>query len=117
MKLFLQYNWASCIMIRQSDAFGSNDAQAITNTFLNYGLQVTNVLISYIKTFQIQDNVKPQLKRRSIRIVVISSSHVSLTSFDSIFHSKLIGMSIVEPINTTLLTNSAYEIWKEYEPK
>ncbi|CAF1161224.1 unnamed protein product [Adineta steineri] len=117
--------------------FGSNGAKVITNTFLNN---------------EIQDNLQTRLIQSSSRIVVIlaESSHtrlilqealdsdvlgpkftwilsssISLTSFNSIFYSKLIGMLIIEQVtgaiisesvNTTLL-NTAYQIWKEYEPE
>ena len=55
----------------------------------------------------------------------ITAFSIPLNSFNQTFHSKLIGMISIEPaigstvdakVNTTLL-NSAYDIWKQYEPE
>ncbi|CAF4633309.1 unnamed protein product [Rotaria sp. Silwood1] len=126
VKLFLRFNWTSCIIIYQNDAYGSGGEKALTKEFMNNGLTVVDTLVFDIATLRIRNNMKNVLTSSSTRIVVvwagsrytsiilqnafdsdvlgphftwILSSSVSLNSSNETFHQKTIGMLTVEPIS------------------
>ncbi|CAF1689934.1 unnamed protein product, partial [Adineta ricciae] len=70
-KLFLKYNWTSCTIIYQNDAFGSGGAKSISETFDRHGLNVTGMIIFDIVTRTIGDDLKTLLNSRSTRIVIL----------------------------------------------
>ncbi|CAF3427268.1 unnamed protein product, partial [Rotaria socialis] len=49
-QLFLNYNWTSCQIIYQNDAFGNGGATAITNAFLKNGLGIAGTIVFDIVT-------------------------------------------------------------------
>ncbi|CAF0955125.1 unnamed protein product [Didymodactylos carnosus] len=125
VQLFIRFNWTSCIIIYQNDAFGSGGAKVINEAFINNGLTVTNMVLFDIATLSIIDNLRNALTNSSARIVLlwaeathtslilqdaldsdvlgpkftwILSSSVSLNSFNETYNKKLIGMLTVEPI-------------------
>ncbi|CAF1417594.1 unnamed protein product [Rotaria sp. Silwood1] len=126
VKLFLRFNWTSCIIIYQNDAYGSGGEKALTKEFMNNGLTVVDTLVFDIATLRIRNNMKNVLTSSSTRIVVvwagsrytsiilqnafdsdvlgphftwILSSSVSLNSSNETFHQKTIGILTVEPIS------------------
>ncbi|CAF3619115.1 unnamed protein product [Rotaria sp. Silwood1] len=125
VKLFIRFNWTSCIIIYQNDAYGSNGAKILTELFIKNNLIVADTLVFDITTLRMQDNLKNFLISSSTRIVIvwagsiytpliiqnaldsdvlgphftwILSSSLSLNSFHETYHQKLIGMLTVEPI-------------------
>ncbi|CAF3902722.1 unnamed protein product [Rotaria sp. Silwood2] len=124
VKLFIQFNWTSCIIIYQNDAFGFGGATAISNEFNKSGLIVKQRIAFDITILSIRGDLKSLLTNVATRIVVlwaesnytslilqnalnsnvvgpeftwILSSNVSLNSFNETFHENLIGMLLIEP--------------------
>ncbi|CAF1381720.1 unnamed protein product [Adineta steineri] len=124
-ELFSRFNWTSCIVIYQNDAFGSGGAKVISEVFNNNGLVVSSTIIFDIATLRIRGNLKTYLASSSTRIILlwadpiytplilqnaidsdvvgpqftwILSSSVPLGSFNQTFNDKLIGMFIIEPV-------------------
>ncbi|CAF5124887.1 unnamed protein product, partial [Rotaria sp. Silwood1] len=124
VKLFIRFNWTSCIIIYQNDAYGSNGAKILTELFIKNNLIVADTLVFDITTLRMQDNLKNFLISSSTRIVIvwagsiytpliiqnaldsdvlgphftwILSSSLSLNSFHETYHQKLIGMLTVGP--------------------
>ena len=129
-KLFIRFNWTSCIIIYQNDAYGSGGAKAITEAFLKNDLIIAKTLVFDIATLSMRDNLKSVLISSATRIVVvwagtsftslilqnaldsdvvgphftwILSSAVPLKSFNTTFNKKLIGMLAVEPITANVV--------------
>ncbi|UJR06934.1 hypothetical protein I4U23_011223 [Adineta vaga] len=125
MKLFRRYNWTSCVVIYQNDEFGLGAIKVISDTFLNHGLLIKDVIVFNIATKKIRGSLKTFLRSSSTRIVIlwahsiyinmilqealdddlvgphftwILSSKTSLSSFHSMFHKNLIGILTVEPV-------------------
>ena len=124
-KVFVMFNWTSCMIIYQNDAFGSGGANAISETFNKNNLTVTQMILFDINTLTIQGDLESLLTSSPIRIVIlwvdsnyaplilqkaldgdvlgpqytwISSASVPLNSFDKTWYSKLIGILIIEPV-------------------
>ncbi|CAF1053639.1 unnamed protein product [Adineta ricciae] len=124
-KLFLKYNWTSCTIIYQNDAFGSGGAKSISETFDKHGLNVTGMIIFDIVTRTIRDDLKTLLNSRSARIVIlwveenyaalvlqqaldcdvlgprftwILGSNIPLNIFNSSVYDRLAGMFTIEPV-------------------
>jgi ABC-type amino acid transport substrate-binding protein/ABC-type branched-subunit amino acid transport system substrate-binding protein len=125
VKLFLLFNWTSCLIIYQNDAFGLGGTKTITETFNKNNLTVTQMIVFDISTHTIRDDLKSLLTSSSTRIILvwaepeyttlilqnaldndvvgprftwILNSNIQLNSFNSTFYDKLIGMLIVEPV-------------------
>lgn len=123
-KLFGRFNWTSCVIIYQNDAFGSGGAKVISDTFLNRGLFVKDSIVFNIATRTIRGDLKTLLTSSSTRIVIVWAQpsyatmilqealdldvvgphftwilnvKISLVAFESVFHKKLIGILSVEP--------------------
>ncbi|CAF1174440.1 unnamed protein product [Didymodactylos carnosus] len=130
VKLFIRFNWTSCIIIYQNDAFGSDGARVINEAFINNRLIVTDMVVFDIATLSIRDDLKNSLSSSSTRIVLlwaestytslilqnaldsdvlgphftwILSSNVPLNSFNQTFYQKLIGMLTVEPTTASVV--------------
>ncbi|CAF4659296.1 unnamed protein product [Rotaria sp. Silwood1] len=124
VKLFLRFNWTSCIIVHQNDAYGLGGVKAITEAFAHNGFIVTNTLVFDISKKRMRDNLQSILSSSSSRIVIlwaeasyissvlldalysdvlgphftwILSSSVSLYIYDDISIQKLIGILTVEP--------------------
>ena len=78
-QLFVRYNWTSCIIIYQNDAYGTNGADVIRNTFIKYSLSVISTLIFDTATLRIRGSLKETLLTSPTRIVILwaQSSHSS----------------------------------------
>ncbi|CAF1240102.1 unnamed protein product [Rotaria sordida] len=123
-KLFIRYNWTSCSIIYQNDAFGTGGANAISKAFNNSRLTVSQMIVFDIATSSIRGDLKSLLTNAATRMVVlwaeslytllilqealesdvvgpqftwILSSSISLNSFDQTFYNNLIGMFLIEP--------------------
>ncbi|CAF1177565.1 unnamed protein product [Rotaria sordida] len=123
-KLFIRYNWTSCSIIYQNDAFGTGGANAISKAFNNSRLTVSQMIVFDIATSSIRGDLKSLLTNAATRMVVlwaeslytllilqealesdvvgpqftwILSSSVSLNSFNQTFYDNLIGMFLIEP--------------------
>ncbi|CAF5120945.1 unnamed protein product, partial [Rotaria sp. Silwood1] len=124
VKLFIRFNWTSCIIIYQNDQFGTGGANVIKDEFHKNDLIVATMVVFDIETRSIRGNLSTSLIGSSSRIVVlwatsthtplilqnaldsnvlgpkftwILSSSVRLNSFDKKFSQQLIGMLSVEP--------------------
>jgi ABC-type amino acid transport substrate-binding protein len=124
-KLFILFNWTSCIIIHQNDAFGFGGANAINEAFNNNNLTVTEIIVFDIATLTIRGDLKYLLTSSSSRIVLvwtvstytplilekalhydvvgpqftwILSSNVPLNSFNQTWYEKLIGILTIEPV-------------------
>ncbi len=134
VKLFIGFNWTSCVIIYQNDEFGSGGAKVINDAFINNGLTVKNTLVFDIATGNFRDDLKNTLTGSSTRIVLlwafssythiilqkaidsdvlgpqftwILSSSISLNSFNQTFYPKLIGMLTVEPVIASVVGASS----------
>ncbi|CAF1228448.1 unnamed protein product [Rotaria sordida] len=123
-KLFIRYNWTSCTIIYQNDAFGTGGANAISEAFNDSRLIVSQMIVFDIATRSIRGDLKSLLTNAATRMVVvwaeslytylilqealasnvvgpqftwILSSSVSLNSFNQTFYENLIGMLLIEP--------------------
>jgi ABC-type branched-subunit amino acid transport system substrate-binding protein len=57
-KLFIRYNWTSCVIIHQNDAFGIGGAKIISQTFANNRLSVSELIVFDIATQRICGDLK-----------------------------------------------------------
>ena len=123
VKLFIDYNWTSCVIIYQNDAFGTGGMKVITAAFQNRGLSVANPIMFDIAMNSTRGDLKSQLLRSSTRIVLlwtqaiyaemilqnairnrvlgpqflwILSSTISLEKFDRSAHSQLVGLLTIQ---------------------
>ncbi|CAF3318997.1 unnamed protein product, partial [Rotaria sp. Silwood2] len=130
VKLLIRFNWTSCILIYQNDAFGSGGAKVIDEAFTNNNLLIEESIIFDIATLRIRRDLKIYLKNSATRIVVlwvqskympsilrftlkydllgphftwILSSTVSLNVFDKKAYEKLIGLFVIEPITENVV--------------
>ena len=124
-KLFIKFNWTSCIIIYQNDAFGSGGAKAISDAFDENNLTVTEMIVFDIVTLTIRSDLKNLLTDSPTRTIIlwaestytsqilqnaldsnvlgpyftwILSSNSPLNSFNPTWYDKLIGMLAVEPV-------------------
>ncbi|CAF3806890.1 unnamed protein product [Rotaria sp. Silwood1] len=123
-KLFNRFNWTSCVIIYQNDAFGSSGANMIVSIFNTSGISVKQMILFDINTLTIQGDLGPILSNTATRIIIlwaqsaystmilqsaledsvvgpyftwILSSDVSLSSFNQTLQQNLIGMLQIEP--------------------
>ena len=125
VKLFTKYNWTSCVIINQNDAFGSGGAKAIQEVFYRYNLTIVENIIFDIATLTIRGDLENILRSSPTRIVLvwaqliytelilqnalkndvvgpqfiwILSSPVPLSRFNQTFHSQLVGLLTVQSV-------------------
>ncbi|UJR12678.1 hypothetical protein I4U23_016852 [Adineta vaga] len=126
VKLFLRFNWTSCIIIYQNDDYGLDGIKIINQIFINYGLIIKQFLIFNIKTFEIEGDFKNSLIKSTTRIIfvwaksnytnlilqkaldidVIGSQFIWLLTSNislTLFHQKLIGLLITQPITSSFV--------------
>ncbi|CAF0897991.1 unnamed protein product [Adineta steineri] len=124
-QLFIRFNWTSCIVIYQNDAFGEGFEQAISDVFDNYNLTITETIMFNIATLSIRGDLKSLLINNPTRIVLlwaqpdyttlilqsalnsgvlgpsfvwILSADIELNSFDAQWYPNLIGMFTMEAV-------------------
>jgi hypothetical protein len=123
--LFTQYNWTSCVIIYQNDAFGSGGVKAISKAFDENQLTVINTIPFNIVTLTIRGHLKSLLTSSATRIIIlwavpnyaslilqnaldadvlgpqftwILSSNVPMNDFNQSSYEKLSGMLTVLPV-------------------
>ncbi|CAF0737688.1 unnamed protein product [Rotaria sordida] len=129
-KLFFRFNWTSCILIHQNDAFGTGGAKIINEVFINNNLIVEQLIIFDILTLRIRGDLKSYLINSPTRIVIlwaqsiyinsilenaiqydllapqftwILSSSISLKNFNSTLYEQLIGLFSIEPVTASVV--------------
>ncbi|CAF4169376.1 unnamed protein product [Rotaria magnacalcarata] len=130
VKLFARYNWTSCIVIYQNDAFGTGGSKIINEAFINNNLIVDQLIIFDIVTLRIRGDLKNYLINSPTRIVIlwvqssyiksilenairhdllapqftwILCSSISLQNFNETFYEKLIGSFSIEPVTASVV--------------
>jgi ABC-type amino acid transport substrate-binding protein/ABC-type branched-subunit amino acid transport system substrate-binding protein len=123
--LFNRFNWTSCVIIYQNDAFGSGGVQAISEAFQTTNLTVINTIPFDTITFTIQGNLKTLLTSSGTQTIIlwaapnytplvlqsaldsdvlgpqftwILSSNIPMNSFNKTSYDKLSGMITVAPV-------------------
>ncbi|CAF4598278.1 unnamed protein product, partial [Rotaria sp. Silwood2] len=136
LKLFNRFNWKSCLIIYQNDAFGSGAAKTINDVFNISGIRVAQMVIYDIATNSIRGDMRTYLVNSPSRIVIlwaesiytslilkdaldsnlvgpfftwIINSKISFNSFDKKYHQNLIGMLLIEPVIGSVV-NAPYNI-------
>ncbi|CAF0896820.1 unnamed protein product [Adineta steineri] len=124
-QLFIRFNWTSCVVIYQNDAFGQGFQQAISDVFNNYNLTIAETIMFDIATLNIRGDLKSLLINNPTRIVLlwaqvdyatlilqsalnsgvlgpsytwILSAEVEVSSFDPQWYANLIGMFTLEAV-------------------
>ncbi|CAM4922473.1 unnamed protein product [Rotaria socialis] len=123
-KLFIRFNWTSCIIIYQNDAFGSGGVKAITEVFYNAGLMITKSILFDIMTHHTRDDLRNELISSTTRLIILWTEaiytslilqyaidhdvvgpkftwilrhNVRLNSFNRNSYEKLIGILTIDP--------------------
>ncbi|CAF1234204.1 unnamed protein product [Rotaria sordida] len=130
VKLFIRFNWTSCIIIYQNDAFGTGGAKIINEVFINNNLFIEQQIIFDLMTVRIRGDLKSYLINSPTRIVIlwaqssyiisilenaiqndllapqftwILSSSISLNYFNRTVYEKLIGLFSIEPVTANIV--------------
>ncbi|CAF4881361.1 unnamed protein product [Rotaria sp. Silwood1] len=130
VKLFVRFNWTSCIVIYQNDAFGTGGAKIINEAFINNNLFIEQLIIFDITTVRIRGDLKSYLINSPTRIIIlwvqsnyiksilenaiqydllapqftwILSSSISLKNFNETVYEKLIGLFSIEPVTANVV--------------
>ncbi|CAF4752671.1 unnamed protein product, partial [Rotaria sp. Silwood2] len=136
LKLFNRFNWKSCLIIYQNDAFGSGAAKIINDVFNVSGIKVAQMIIYDIAKSSVRGDMRTYLVNSPSRIVIvwaeaiytslilkdaldsnlvgpfftwIINSKISFNSFDKKYHQNLIGMLLIEPVVGSVV-NAPYNI-------
>ncbi|CAF4722501.1 unnamed protein product, partial [Rotaria sp. Silwood2] len=131
VELFKRFNWTSCIIIYQNDAFGSGGAEAISHAFSENNLIVSQTVIFDLATVNIRSDLTDLLSSSSTRIVLLwvesnytplvlqhaldcgvlgphftwmLRSKISLEFFNPISYPNLIGMLSIESVAGNLVS-------------
>ncbi|CAF4681601.1 unnamed protein product, partial [Rotaria sp. Silwood2] len=134
--LFNQFNWTSCLIIYQNDAYGSGGARAINDLFNASGITVVQMIVYDIARNSIRGNLKTYLTNSPTRIVIlwaesvytslvlqdaldsnlvgpyftwIINSVISLNSFNEEYYQNLVGILLIEPVVGSVV-NAPYNI-------
>ncbi|CAF1460455.1 unnamed protein product [Adineta steineri] len=107
IKLFLRFQWNSCILIYQNDAFGIDGSNAINNAFNNNNLTVVNQIMFNIDTLNFQSDLKTSLMSSSTRIVILwaSSIYTSLI-LQNALDAGVVGPQFMWILSTSISLNS-----------
>jgi ABC-type branched-subunit amino acid transport system substrate-binding protein/ABC-type amino acid transport substrate-binding protein len=124
-QLFLQFNWTSCIIIHQNDAYGEGGVKAITQAFDKKNLIIRETISFDIMARTMPSDLKKDLLNSPTRIIIlwadlaptclvihsaldndllgpqftwITTSRVLLNLFNETDHGKLIGILTIEPV-------------------
>ncbi|CAF5009911.1 unnamed protein product [Rotaria sp. Silwood1] len=136
IKLFNRFNWTSCLIIYQNDAFGSGGAKAIHDAFNQSGITVSRMIIYDMLKKSIRGDMKNYLMNSPTRIMIlwaesiystlilqealklnlvgpyftwILNSRISFNSFNKTSYQYLIGMLLIEPVVGSVV-NAPYNI-------
>jgi ABC-type amino acid transport substrate-binding protein/ABC-type branched-subunit amino acid transport system substrate-binding protein len=124
-QLFVRFNWTSCIIIYQNDAYGEGGLKAINQAFDKKNLIIRGTISFDIMARSIQRDLKKDLLNSPTRIIIlwadlihtslvidnaldndllgpqftwITTSRVLLDLFNETDHDKLIGILTIEPV-------------------
>jgi ABC-type amino acid transport substrate-binding protein/ABC-type branched-subunit amino acid transport system substrate-binding protein len=100
--LFMQFNWTSCIIIYQNDAFGSGGATVISDTFNQYNLIVTQMIIFDTVTLTIRGDLKSLLANSLTRIVLVWAD----TDYESLIIQNALDSNVLGPQFTWILSSN-----------
>ncbi|CAF4797467.1 unnamed protein product, partial [Rotaria sp. Silwood2] len=108
--LFNQFNWTSCLIIYQNDAYGSGGARSINDLFNASGITVVEMIVYDIARNSILGNLKTYLTNNPTRIVILwaESVYTSLILQDAL-DSNLVGPYFTWIINSAISLNSFNE--------
>ncbi|CAF4975258.1 unnamed protein product [Rotaria sp. Silwood1] len=125
LNLFNRYNWKSCLIIYQDDAFGSGGAKVINDLFNASNIKVVQMIVYDIAKKSIRGDLKTYLMNSPSRIVIlwadsiytssivqnaldsnvvgplftwIITSEILLNSFNESYYDDLVGMLLIEPV-------------------
>ncbi|CAF4768027.1 unnamed protein product, partial [Rotaria sp. Silwood2] len=125
LKLFNRFNWTSCLIIYQNDAFGSGGAKVTNDLFNASNINVVQMIVYDIAKKGIRGDLKTYLMNSPSRIVIlwadsistssivqnaldssvvgplftwIITSEILLNSFNESYYDDLVGMLLIEPV-------------------
>lgn len=101
--LFLQYNWTSCIIIYQNDAFGTGGAQIISESFNDNDLTVLQMILFNINTLNFQGDLQNILLGSSARIVILWADE----TYTPIILQKALDVDVLGPQFTWILSSNS----------
>ena len=93
VNLFHQYNWTSCIIIYQNDAYGSGGATAINDVFSRNNLVVADMIVFDITTLSIRGDLKSLLTGSSTRMIILWA----ISEYASILIENALSVGVVGP--------------------
>ena len=123
-RLFVRFNWTSCVIIYQNDQFGSGGAKVMSEAFKDHSILIREMIVFDIATYRIQGDLQSILLNSPTRLVVvwldctntrlllemaldddlvgpqftwILSCVIQFSSFNKTSYSKLIGLLTIEP--------------------
>ena len=102
VSLFNRFNWSSCIIIYQNDAFGSNGAKIITEAFVNNDLTVRDTILYDVASRRIQADLKTSLAKSATRTVILWAE--SDNAADIL--KQAIHLNVVGPLFTWILSDT-----------
>ena len=70
-KLFIKYNWTSCIIIFQNDEYGTGGTDVLNEAFDKNNITVVDTLLFNIYTRKFRGDLKDTLVSSSTRIVIV----------------------------------------------
>ena len=130
VQLFKRFNWTSCMIIYQNDAYGYSGMRVISEEFMRNDVKVREMIKFDIETRTTEGNLRHYLLNSPTRIVIlwavptvaknilqhaldqdllgphflwILSSRPSLHSFTKESSEKLVGILTVEPVTGSVL--------------
>ena len=71
VKLFQRYNWTSCILIYQNDAFGSSGVKVIGEAFAVSGMTIAETIVFDVARQAIQGNLAQRWMNSATRVIVL----------------------------------------------
>ena len=102
VSLFNRFNWSSCIIIYQNDAFGSNGAKIITDAFVNNDLTVRDTILYDVASHHIQGNLQSTLTKSASRIVILWAEYPIAADI----LKQAIHLNVVGPLFTWILSDT-----------
>ncbi|CAF1007458.1 unnamed protein product [Adineta ricciae] len=113
-KLFDLYNWTSCIIIYQNDAFGLGGTKAISDTFEKNNLTVAEMIVFDTMTRSIKGDLRALLMSSSTRLVILwADSGYSATILELALRADVLGPQFMWILSTNIPLNSFLPTWRE----
>ena len=102
VKLFIRYNWTSCVIIYQNDAFGTGGAKVISDVLVDNGLIVREMIVFHMATLSFQSDLKISLTNAASRIVILWAG----ATYTSIILQKALDVGVLGPLFTWILSTT-----------